>query len=563
MTAVACRFFRCSSAQHLPRFSIVLIPTFPIGVLAQAFAERFAYPGVLGMEGFSEITKRLQAVTTILQNRPQEVRVGVSSSQGGIIVKMLQQGHFSVENLACIAQAARASGLEPRDVAAIEECIDEKMSSETTDARLLGGRMPLQQYEHLVDYLTAEVWLSLSNNEPDPLFEHLAKLGLRNPSEPTKQVIACLLMVAAKGMEGALQLSGAMKTNMHKTAGQLFSRSVSGAQSPLEFVHVLPRAPSEFKANHPKLYALAFGSSVPVPMAYDKFAFAELRRTTKMRKRKFVGDTECASLSSAGGSQGTASLSALLPAFVQAMQSLMGTQPSQQPSVTMQYAPFASQPPTKRLVDLVLSPHMQVLSPSPPRPMVQVAQPETALVAPPAQSPPTAKENGETQEASAEKRPSEGAIAALPVVTREATPPATPQVKPEAPVVALSSSVRKLSVEEAAANIQAAYQRKVALRRPAAATSGTAQEAETPPPGGNALRKEKAKVVPKSQLPQISHEASRKQFLARVPKSIPLSSKVFKYSDSRTHDQARRDAAAHCRWVCQQANLVVERGHQF
>lgn len=235
--------------------------------------------------------------------------------------------------------------------------------------------------------------------------------------------------------------------------------------------------------------------------------------------------------------------------------------------MTMQYAPFASQPPTKKLVDLVLSPHMQV------------AQPGTALVAPPAQSPPTAKENGETQEASAEKRPSEGAIAALPVVTREATPPATPQVKPEAPdfalssstpqvkpeapVVALSSSVRKLSVEEAAANIQAAYQRKVALRRPAAATSGTAKEAETPPPGGNALRKEKAKVVPKSQLPQISHEASRKQFLARVPKSIPLSSKVFKYSDSRTYDQARRDAAAHCRWVCQQANLVVERGHQF
>ena len=553
---------RCSSAQHLLRFSIVLIPTFPVGVLAQAFPECFAYPGVLGMEGFSEITKRLQAVTTILQNRPQEVRVGVSSSQGGIIIKMLQQGRFSVENPACIAQATRASGLEPRDVAAIEEGIDEKMSSETPDARVLGGRMPLQQYEHLVDYLTAEVWSSLNNNEPNPLFEHLAKLGLRNPSEPTKQVIACLLMVAAKGMEGALQLSGAMKTNMHKTAGQLFSRSVNGAQSPLEFVHVLPRAPSEFKANHPKLYALAFGSSVPVPMAYDKFAFAELRRTTKMRKRKFSGDTECASLSSAGGSQGAASLSALLPAFVQAVQSMMGAQPSQQPSVMMHYPPFASQPPTKRLADLVVSPHMQVLSPSPPGPMLQCAQPQPALVAPPAQSPPAAEENGETQEASAVKRPSESAIAALPVATRNASPPATP-VKPEAPVVALSSSVRKLSVEEAAANIQAAYQRKVAFRRPAASTSGTAQKAETPAPGGKALGKEKAKVVPKSQLPQVSHEGSRNQFLARVPKSIPLSSKVFKYSDSRTRDQARRDAEAHCRWVCQQANLVVERGHKF
>ena len=305
----------------------------------------------------SEICKRLQAASTLLQNRGPEARGPVSATQAGIVVHMLKKGRLGAEQLALVSRAVAESGLEPKDKSNVEAEIDRLATSEQLPSCVgsAAGRSPMQNYENVADFLTETVWASLQDGSADPsqLFDHLLALGLRNPSEPTKQCIACLLMVASKGMEQALLLSRPMKTAMHKTTGQLFARHVAASLKPPpnEFITFLPRGPQELSETHPDTFKNAFALSAPVPFAWDRLAFGELRRTTKMRKTKLEAAEPFPMPGAASPSRMADPMAGfsptqaivtniaqgLLPAFMQAMQ---GFQPPQAGcNIPLQFTP--------------------------------------------------------------------------------------------------------------------------------------------------------------------------------------------------------------------------------
>ena len=425
----------------------------------------------------------------------------------------------------------------------------------TATAGIPGHRASLQNFEALPDFLTTAVWENLRAGETEEFFKHLVTLGLRNPSEPTKQVIACILMAASKGMDGALELSGGMKTQMCKTGGQLFSRYVSAhRENPTEDIRVLPATPAELKATHPETFKKAFGGSPAVPCIYEKLAFAELRRTTKMRQTKTgnKGLPCLQGLPGQGVADPTASLvQGLVPALMQAVQAFMPANSNPGLSLRMETQP---RQPTRAqsLLDLQPPTHTprttanveeRIASLSAQVQNLEAVKAQPAEEQTPAKLPLMELQTEAGNDSSDSQQDKAGG-------KTDVEPP--PVAKGEG-LNAGSGTKRRASVASAALAIMNAYDaQKVAKKSNGDSQAKVAKKShgDSPP----VAMKRPAAAKGKVQV-GVSHEASRSQFLAKIEKVPGQKSKAFKYKSQAEQAKAKALAVEYCRKVCDDSGL--------
>ena len=183
------------------------------------------------------IVTHLDATKNLLALVTPEMRAKCSEVQAQAVLKLLAAaGPLQVTDLAALQRAVMDTRFERKD----EELLQEQVSKMVCATPDKGGKN--QDFVDFVDMMPAHVWADLTENKGNAeraLFEWLSSAGLRNPTEPTSQLIAIVLMLTADGTDRTLAFSPETRTTCYKQVKQKFHKYVKGLPAPPEDVRAL------------------------------------------------------------------------------------------------------------------------------------------------------------------------------------------------------------------------------------------------------------------------------------------------------------------------------------
>ena len=99
---------------------------------------------------------------------------------------------------------------------AMETELMEKLGALAAAGVVVATTMKRQDYTGFLELLTKEVWDALKLRVEEPFFEWLCKAGLREPSEPTVQLMSLVIMSAHEGIEQVQALTPSVRTVLLK-----------------------------------------------------------------------------------------------------------------------------------------------------------------------------------------------------------------------------------------------------------------------------------------------------------------------------------------------------------
>lgn len=118
-------------------------------------------------------------------------------------------------------------------------------------------RSSMQNWESLIHFITPTVWDKLAEGSIDPFLDHLCRLGLRHPSEPTSATMALVCLHQSEG-EKLCDVSPAARLQLVKTIKQTFKNKMKTAPPPLVEILSLPSSPAIFESQYPAVYVSVF-----------------------------------------------------------------------------------------------------------------------------------------------------------------------------------------------------------------------------------------------------------------------------------------------------------------
>ena len=148
----------------------------------------------------------------------------------------------------------------PVDRAALLDTLGEISSSLPHHSGPLPARAGLQNFEAIVNYCPEALWAEMKDGTVDGLVEFALCLGLRNPSEPTSQVLALSILCQPDGLEATVRMSVKSKLGVIRSVKSLFKQKINQAPPPVSWIAVLPEDPVQFKSQHPMIYDKVFTS---------------------------------------------------------------------------------------------------------------------------------------------------------------------------------------------------------------------------------------------------------------------------------------------------------------
>lgn len=228
---------------------------------------------------------------------------------------LLRTTPLSTCDLGKVAVAIKEAGFTSEDEVALLDALAEGIG--VAQPCSAGPKSSTQDFTELLKYLTPEVLKSLRNGGLTDLMDHLAKLGLRHPSEPTSQIILILVLHETEGLQKALDMAAETKLDFGRTLKAMFKTRAKLLTAPASHVNVLPSVPAKFREQHPVLWAAAFQDAEPSGEPIQEAALAQLRRSCRMRAVK--GGPMQLNLNTAGSSS-----IALPPQLMQFGQQLCG-----------------------------------------------------------------------------------------------------------------------------------------------------------------------------------------------------------------------------------------------
>ena len=126
---------------------------------------------------------------------------------------------------------------------------------------------------------------------PGVFMNHMMSLGLRQPSEPSFQTLACLVLLATEGETAAMNMTPQAK-NVHLKMFKTWWRTAVGTAKALwdPTMAVLPPTPEQLREKNPAVYAEAFRLAEPIPCPISQLSLAMLSsncimRMTELRKK--------------------------------------------------------------------------------------------------------------------------------------------------------------------------------------------------------------------------------------------------------------------------------------
>ena len=234
--------------------------------------------------------QRLQATGSMLaalQGRPGFDKV--AQKEATKFKDLLLKAEEGEEDWPGICDLVRKVGFEAADADALLDIVVLKMSSKDSLPTLTEGkvsRTTTQKFESCLSFLTAAVWDKVAEGYTTELFEHLIKLGLRNPSEPTSATMAMAVLHITDGAEAAMAMQPCVRTKFIQTIKYSF-KALAKKQPKVEtYIALLPPTVEQFRILWPAVYDIAFKDSPPVASRVQPIALDGLKSTTPMRATK-------------------------------------------------------------------------------------------------------------------------------------------------------------------------------------------------------------------------------------------------------------------------------------
>jgi hypothetical protein len=441
-----------------------------------------------------------QSLLGALKGRPNFERV--SSSERLKVHSLLLQSRLGTEDLAEVATAVGLARFASCDEQVLVDAIGDAATSESVvHAVGTGSRTSQQNFEALVHFLPEGVWSLLKDGSVEAMVEHLIKIGLRNPSEPTFMTMTLSMLFQSEGLGKVIEMSSDGKLVVLKSIKNLFKSKCKLAVQPVQWVQCLPKSPDSFRTQFSALYASAFKSCVAHASPISELGMEQMRVGAKMRKTK-------GSVMNLGSLQQPDMPSQML-AFGQGLMSQMALMQSE-------IAGLRSNPSVSSASGLAS--RLSLLDKRGPRqePLLQLEAP---------------------------------AIGALQLTSAA---PAVPAIEERAGVVAVAADEEQAAVDRqhlvlSVADATAEIRRAIAKRKSEEESAEPAQPKAKAKAKGKSKAKAKAKAKAKGKSKgkdsgsdaqvDISHERSRNQYLCRTGlKEHP--SKTFKYGGSNCSEKA-------------------------
>lgn len=230
----------------------------------------------------------------------------VSAAERHRVQVLLQDATLTSEEIATVLDAVGESHLAPEDSALLLDFVAEKMCGEAEAGQRSGsgasssssgavappaslaGRGAMQSWEHMAKYLPDSLWEKLAAGDMTSFLDHLIRMGLRRPSEPTSTTMAIVCIVATEGDGKLTAMSSDDRLRFVQALKLSFKARAKGLPPPAIDCASLPADPTDFKAKFPTLWNSAFESDGPAESRISEATMAMHRCSTRMRKTKAV-----------------------------------------------------------------------------------------------------------------------------------------------------------------------------------------------------------------------------------------------------------------------------------
>ena len=153
-----------------------------------------------------------------------------------------------------------------------------------------GKGLVYQCFMHFLSFLAQCDWDVLldpnvsSANKRTCLFNRLAALTLKYPSEPTYKLITGLLLICDEGLERALNLPDVAVQASFEQTKKDFKKHVNARCPPL-MIQQLPQAPGDLMRRHDDIFKACYGDELPVPGRVSDHHTALIANKILCRKR--------------------------------------------------------------------------------------------------------------------------------------------------------------------------------------------------------------------------------------------------------------------------------------
>ena len=149
----------------------------------------------------------------------------------------------------------------------------------------------MQFFEAFVNYFTEEEWTAMQNSDASLLeirqiiFQRVFALGGRCPSEGTKRLMACLILMLTHDMKIPIEHREKTSTlDSVRCAWSVFARRSS---PPPEHIEKLPSSPFVYQRQHARLHGLAYvHGATPIPCRLNPLSLEALSQSFGCRGNK-------------------------------------------------------------------------------------------------------------------------------------------------------------------------------------------------------------------------------------------------------------------------------------
>ena len=186
-------------------------------------------------------------------------------------------------DIASVSHAIRDAGLCAVDCNALLDAISELATCTDPLKQNSEGRTGLQDWTTLANHLPQTLWDAMKTGSMDELVEFAVKFGLRNPSEPTAQVMALLITFSSEGFDKSMIMPPDQKMTLIKTVKGCIKQRIKSTTSPLTWTSALPKMPDDLRSKYRDVYDIMFASEAPVKSHVTEVALQQLRAATKVR----------------------------------------------------------------------------------------------------------------------------------------------------------------------------------------------------------------------------------------------------------------------------------------
>ena len=234
-----------------------------------------------------DLRARLGASRVLLARVYGDALANASRLQAQGFVAVAKTASLSAEERADLSSFASEAGFADDDLAAILESLAPRIVVKAKKK----NRRPMQFFEAFVNYFTEEEWTAMQNSDASLLeirqiiFQRVFALGGRCPSEGTKRLMACLILMLTHDMK--IPIVHREKTSTLESVRCAWSVFARRSSPPPEHIEKLPSSPFVYQRQYARLHGLAYvHGATPIPCRLNPLSLEALSQTFGCRGNK-------------------------------------------------------------------------------------------------------------------------------------------------------------------------------------------------------------------------------------------------------------------------------------